>query len=210
MALPVSDLLSDQIFGLNGLINLANIAFLLAFAQLILRVLALVSDILIIPYYYFQHNPLWPPIFWALAFAIVNGAQIVALMSERRPVILSKKEEELHRVAFATVDRREFLKMASLARWIELPPGMLIFRKDQRISDAIILLSGEIDAVLDGKVIWVYRPGQLIGNVSAFSGLVSPVDVVTREPTRLAMWDMEQMVEFAASKPELRASFCIL
>jgi Popeye protein conserved region len=208
MAIPVRDLLTDQIFGLNGLINLANIAFLLAFALrdvLILRVLALVSDVLIIPYYYFQHKPLWPPIFWGLAFAIVNGAQIVALISERRPVILSKKEEELHRVAFATVDKREFLKMASLARWIELPPGMLIFRKDHRISDAVILLSGEIDAVLDSKVIWVYRPGQLIGNVSAYSGLVSPVDVVTRGQTRLAMWDMEQMAEFAANRPELRA-----
>src|ERR1700692_5115015 len=116
IAIPVRDLLTDQIFGLNGLINLANIAFILAFALrdvLILRVLALVSDILIIPYYYFQHNPLWPPIFWALAFAIVNGAQIVALMSERRPVILSKKEDELHRVAFASIDKSEFLQMAS-------------------------------------------------------------------------------------------------
>jgi hypothetical protein len=208
MAIPVRDLLTDQIFGLNGLINLANIAFLLAFSLrdiLILRVLALVSDVLIIPYYYFQHEPLWPPIFWGLAFAIVNGAQILVLISERHPVILSQKEEELHRMAFGSIDKREFLKMASLARWIELPPGMLIFKKDQRISDAIILLSGEIDAVLDGKVILVYRPGQLIGNVSAYSGLVSPVDVVTRERTRLAMWDMEQVIEFTANKPELRA-----
>jgi hypothetical protein len=210
MAIPVRDLLTDQIFGLNGLINLANIALLLAFALrdvLILRVLALASDVLIIPYYYFQHKPLWPPIFWGLAFVIVNGAQIVVLISERRPVILSKKEEELHRLAFASIDKREFLKMASLARWIELPPGMLIFKKDHRISDAVILLSGEIDAVLDGKVFWVYRPGQLIGNVSAYSGLVSPVDVVTRGRTRLAMWDMEQMAEFTANRPELRAKF---
>jgi hypothetical protein len=208
MAIPMRDLLTDEVFGLNGLINLANLSFLLAFALrdvLILRVLALVSDVLIIPYYYFQPEPLWPPIFWGLALIIVNGVQIVVLISERRPVIFSKKEEELHRVAFATVDKREFLKMASLARWIELPPGMLIFKKDQQISDAVILLSGEIDAVLDSKVIWVYRPGQLIGNVSAYSGLVSPVDVVTRGQTRLAMWDMEQMVQFTASKPELRA-----
>ena len=51
----------------------------------------------------------------------------------------------------------------------------------------------------------MYRPGQLIGNVSAYSGLVSPVDVVTRGRTRLAMWDMEQMAEFTANRPELRA-----
>src|ERR1700733_13803817 len=110
MAIPLEDLFTDQVFGLNGLINLANVAFLLAFALrdvLILRVLALVSDILIIPYYYFQHKPLWPPILWGLAFVIVNGAQIMVLISERRPVILSEKEEELHRVAFASIDKRE-------------------------------------------------------------------------------------------------------
>jgi len=41
--------------------------------------------------------------------------------------------------------------------------------------------------------------------VSAYSGLVSPMDVVARGPTKLATWDMEHMREFTESRPALRA-----
>jgi hypothetical protein len=204
------DFLSDQVFGLDGLINLANIALLLAFSVrgvLKLRILALASDVMTVPYYYFQHKPLWPPIFWSVAFIIVNGVRIVTLILERRPVVFSDREEELHRVAFGSVDKREFLKMVSLVRWVDLSPGELIVEKGQQISNAIILISGEIEAVLSGKTILAYRPGQLIGSVSAYSGLASPMDVMARGPARLAMWEMEHIREFTDDRPELRARF---
>jgi hypothetical protein len=208
MEVFLRNFLTEQLFGLNGLVNLSNFAFLLAFSVrdfLKLRVLSLASDVMILPYYYFQHEPLWPPIFWGMAFIIVNGVRIVTLVLDRRPVVLSGKEEELYRVAFGTIDKREFLKLASLAHWVDCAPGERIVQKGQQISDAIVLISGETEAVLRGTTILTYRPGQLIGNVSAYSGLVSPVDVVARAPARLAMWDLEHMREFTESRPDLRA-----
>jgi hypothetical protein len=76
MEVLLRDFLTDQIFGLNGLVNLANFAFLVAFSVrdvLKLRILSLAADVIVLPYYYFQHIPLWPPIFWGVAFIIVNG-----------------------------------------------------------------------------------------------------------------------------------------
>jgi hypothetical protein len=208
MEVLLRDFLADQLLGLNGLVNLANFAFLLALSVrnvLWLRILSLASDVLVLPYYYFQHEPLWPPIFWGVAFIIVNCIQIVILALDRRPVILSDREEELYHVAFGSIDKRDFLKLASLARWLEVSPGETIVKKGHHISEAIVLISGETEAVLDGKPALPYRPGQLIGNVSAYSGLVSPMDVVARSPARIAIWDMEQMREFTAKRPELRA-----
>ena len=49
----LGNFLDDQIFGLDGLINLANIALLLAFPVrrvLNLRILALASDVMTVPY----------------------------------------------------------------------------------------------------------------------------------------------------------------
>jgi CRP-like cAMP-binding protein len=129
----------------------------------------------------------------------------VTLTLERRPVILSDKEEELHRVAFGSIDKREFLKMANLARWIDFSPGEVIVKKGHQISDAIVLISGKAEGVLSGKTMVAFRPGQLIGNESAYSGLVSPMDIVARGPARLAKWDLEHMREFTGSRPELRA-----
>jgi hypothetical protein len=204
----LKEVLTDQIIGLNGLVNLANFAFLLAFSVrdvLKLRILSLASDVMILPHYYFRHEPLWPSIFWGVAFIVINGVRIVTLILERRPVILSDKEEELHRVAFASIDKRDFLRMASLARWVDFSPGEVIVKKGQQISEAIVLIAGDTEAVFSGKTNLEYRPGQLIGNVSAYSGLVSPMDVVARGHARLAMWDMEHMREFTERRPELRA-----
>jgi CRP-like cAMP-binding protein len=50
------------------------------------------------------------------------------------------------------------------------------------------------------------RPGQLIGDVSAYSGMASPADLVARGPVTLAKWDLPQMRELTASRPELRAN----
>jgi CRP-like cAMP-binding protein len=208
MEVLLRDFLTHQIFGLNGLVNLSNFAFLLAFSVrdvLKLRILSLASDVVILPYNYFQHEPLWPPIFWGVAFIIINGVRIVTLTLERRPVVLSDREEELHRLAFGCIDKRDFLKMASLARWVDVSPGEVILKKGQQISDAIVLISGQTEAVLNGKTILAFRPGQLIGNVNAYSGLANPADVLARGPTRLATWDLEHMREFTESRPELRA-----
>jgi hypothetical protein len=60
-------LMSDQVLGINGLINFSNIVFLVAFSVrdvLKLRILAIVGEGLTLPYYYFQDEKLWPPIVW--------------------------------------------------------------------------------------------------------------------------------------------------
>jgi len=97
------------------------------------------------------------------------------------------------------------LKLVALARWIDCSPGEVILRNGQQISDAIVLISGEIEAVLDGKTRIALRPGQLIGDSGAYSGLASPADVVARSQATLAVWDLRHLTEFTASRPALRA-----
>src|ERR1700692_3808145 len=112
---------ADQVFGIGGLINLSNIVFLVAYSVrdvLKLRILAIVGEGLTLPYYYFQGEKLWPPIVWGVAFMLVNAVRVVAIALERRPVVLTDKEEQLYRVAFSSVDKREFLRLVSLARWV--------------------------------------------------------------------------------------------
>ncbi len=109
-------LLENQVLGIDGWVNVSNIVFLVAFSTrdvLVLRILALVGEGLILPYYYLQAETLWQPIFWSLAFMAVNAARIVATVLERRPVILSEKEEQLYRVAFTARQVRSSSKKAS-------------------------------------------------------------------------------------------------
>ena len=203
------EFVADQVVGINGLINLSNIVFLVAFSGrdvLKLRILAIVGEGLTLPYYYFQDEKLWPPIFWGAAFMIVNAIRTVAIALERRPVVLSHKEEQLYHVAFSSVDKREFLRLVSLARWVDCSPGEVILKKGQQISEAVVVISGDLEAVLNGNSRLAIRAGQLVGDVSAYSGLASPADVVARGPGTLAKWDLRHVREFTASRPELRAN----
>jgi CRP-like cAMP-binding protein len=199
---------ADQVLGINGLVNLSNIVFLVAFSLrdlLMLRILPFVGEGVILPYYYFQNEKLWPPIFWSAAFMMVNAVRIVAVILERRPVILSGREEQLYRVAFSSIDKREFLRLVCLVRWVDCSPGEVILAKGQLISHAIVVISGEIEAVLSSETRIVLRPGQLVGTVAADCGLASLVEFVVRGPASLAKWDLRQLTEFTASRPLLRA-----
>jgi hypothetical protein len=200
---------ADQIFGIDGLVTVSNVVFLVAFSGrdvLKLRLLSIVGEAVILPYYYFQNVSLWPPIFWSAAFMVVNAVRIVAIALERRPVVLNDKEEKLHRAAFSSIDKREFLRLASLVRWVDCSAGEVILEKGQQASEAIVLISGDLEAILGGKTRVALRPGQLIGDVSAYSGLASPMDIVARGPGTLAKWDLRHLREFTASRPELRAN----
>jgi Popeye protein conserved region len=120
------EFVADQVLGIGGLINLSNIVFLVAYSVrdvLKRRILAIVGEALTLPYYYLQNELLWPPIFWAVAFMILNSVRVVATILERRPIVLSDKEEQLYRVAFSPIDKREFLRLVRLARWVDCSPG---------------------------------------------------------------------------------------
>jgi len=155
------EFMSDQVLGISGLINLSNIVFLVAFSVrdvLKLRILAIVGEGLTLPYYYFQDEKLWSPIFWGAAFMIVNAIRIVAIALERRPVVLSDREEKLYRVAFSSIDKREFLKLVSLARWIDCSPGEVILKKDQHISEAIVVIAGTSKPFSAATLEWRFDP----------------------------------------------------
>lgn len=129
---------------------------------------------------------------------------------ERRPVVLSEREERLYRLAFTSVDKKEFLKLINLGRWVDCLPGHLILEKDRPISDVTVLISGDVEAIFASGTRMAFRPGQLIGDVSVYSGLASPVDVVARSYGTLVKWDWRQLVEFMASRPALRAKLLTL
>jgi hypothetical protein len=62
-----------------------------------------------------------------------------------------------------------------------------------------------MEAILGSKSRMALRPGQLVGDGSAYSGLTSPVDIVARSRASLAKWDLRHLTEFTASRPVLRA-----
>jgi len=201
------DFLRHEFLGLNGIVNLSNLVFIAALSVrgvLPLRLLAITSSFIILPYYYFQQDPLWPPLFWNSVSILINSTRVVQLLLERRPVVLAEREATLYRLAFTSLDKREFLRLASLARWAVCLAGEVLLKEGHVADEAIVLISGEAEARLNGKVILRYRPGELIGDANTYSGTPVPVDVVACTPLCLVKWDIARLRAYLESRPQLR------
>ena len=47
-----------------------------------------------------------------------------------------------------SIDKREFLRLVSLARWVDCPPGEVTLGDEQQISEAIGVIAGDLEAIL--------------------------------------------------------------
>jgi len=204
----MNEFIINQLFGLNGLVNLSNLAFLLAFSVrdvLYLRLLSVLAYLVILPYYYLQTETLWTPIVWGLAFISVNLVRIILLMLERRAVVLSDEEEKLYQLVFSSMGKRDYLKLLSLAEWVDCEAGEQVAEKGKALSSVMIMFSGQLEAVLNDKDRIQFHPGELIGTLEVYGGLPNPVDIFVREPSRVVQWSASRVREFTASRPELRS-----
>jgi O-antigen/teichoic acid export membrane protein len=65
-----------------------------------LRLFALASSLIAIPYFFLQPTPLWAAVGWSTLFVAINLFQSWRLFIERRPVKLTPEEEDVRRLAF--------------------------------------------------------------------------------------------------------------
>jgi hypothetical protein len=82
---------------LDYFIHAANILLLAAYSVrdiLWLRLFAVASSTIAIPYFLFQPTPLWAAFGWSVLFTGINVYQSWRLFRKRRPVQLSAEEEE--------------------------------------------------------------------------------------------------------------------
>jgi Popeye protein conserved region len=90
-------------FNIDYCIHAANILLLAAYSVrdiLWLRLFAVASSLIAIPYFIFQPTPLWAAFSWSVLFTGINLFQAGRLFQERRPVKLTSEEEEVRQLAF--------------------------------------------------------------------------------------------------------------
>jgi len=175
---------TGQILGLDGLINLSKIIFLAAYSTrdvLKLRVLAFVGEAVSLPYFYFQPESCGHRSFGAWPSWSSRGPHR-ATACERRPAVLSEKEEKLYPRRIPIHRSARVPEAGQPRRMGRLPAGDIILQKGKQAIDAFVIVSGDFDAVFSGETTIALGPGQLVGSASAYSGLASQADVVARGP----------------------------
>ena len=191
----------------NAFINAANILMLLAYTVrdiLWLRLLAVSSSLIAIPYFALQPTPQRVPIGWSVIFAGINLFQSWRLFLERRPVKLTGEEEEVRRLAFPDLSPRKVLQILSIGFWSSVGPGERLLESGRRADATSLIIRGKVQVSKEGRVLGELGAGDVVGSALLLSGAVADVDAVAVEPVRNVRWLTGTLERYLHANPDTR------
>lgn len=196
-------------FGLDILVSLGNVAYLISYSVrdiLWLRILSTVGGLLLMSYYALQPTPLWVPFAWGAAFQAVNGYWIVKLLLERRPVHFSDEERRIYRTALRNMSERDAFKLFRCGTWSTAAAGTNLLTQGQAERTLSLIVQGNVSLKDDGRVIDTLGDGRFLGATAFLSRggeVASPVTVTTTVPTRIVAWPLAVLEAQFASDADL-------
>lgn len=194
-------------FNPNYFIHGANILLFVAYSVhdiLWLRLLAVASALMAIPYFILQPTPLWTPLAWSAVFAAINMFQSWRLFLERRPIKLTAEEEEVRSLAFRTLPSRKVLQVLSIGSWTTMNAGEHLIEYDKPAQAVSLIVRGKVRVTAHERVLGELVPGNLVGSALLFSGVPADVDAVAAEPVRAVRWEIGTLDRYLNANPETR------
>src|SRR5262249_52545760 len=191
----------------NYFLHAANILLLVAYSVrdiLWLRLFAVASALIAIPYFLLQREPLWVPIAWSFIFAAINLFQSWRLFMERRPVKLTSEEEEVRRLAFEDLPPRKVLQVLSVGSWTRSESGERLMEQGKRPDAISLIVRGTVRVARNENVLGDLGAGNLVGSALLLSGAPAEVDAVANGPVRSMRWDVETLNRYLTANPEVR------
>lgn len=194
-------------FNPNYFLHAANVLLLVAYSVrdiLWLRVFAVASALIAIPYFVLQPVPLWVPIAWSSVFAAINLFQSWRLFVERRPVKLTPEEEEVRRLAFEDLPPRKVLQVLSVGSWTTVATGERMLERGKCPEAISLIVRGTVRVARNEGVFGDLVAGNLVGSALQLSGAPAEVDAVAIEPVRAMRWEVETLQRYLTANPEVR------
>ena len=191
----------------NAFIHTANIMLLVAYSVtdvLWLRVFAVASSVISLPYFVLQPTPQRAPIAWTVVFAVINSVQAYRLFLERRPVRLTDEEEEIRRLAFPDLAPRKFLEVLGIGSLDSVPAGERMLVSGNPAESLWLIVRGEVTVTRHSRVLGVLGAGDLVGSALLMNGVTADVDAVALAPVRCVRWHPETLERYLNAHPETR------
>jgi len=153
-------------FSLDYLIDLSSLLTVASFSVrgiLPLRLLAVASQIIAIPYFVLQAAPLWTPAAWTVLFLAINLYHVTRILLERRPIKFTAEEQRLYDLTFQSLEPRDFLKLVKFGEWKTAGQGDVFLTRGEPITHIAVPIAGTVTAGQGEAVVAQLGPGELIG-----------------------------------------------
>jgi CRP-like cAMP-binding protein len=192
---------------LNYFLHIANVILLIGYSVrdiLWLRLLAVASNLIAIPFFALQTTPLHTPIIWCALFAAINLFQSIRLVAERRVIQLTPEEERVRRLAFPDLPPRKVLELLGLGVWTAKRTGERLIESGKSLETISLVVQGKVRIARGERILGDLVPGNFVGSALLMSGVRSDVDAVAIEPVRALSWQVTTLESYLNINPETR------
>jgi Cyclic nucleotide-binding domain/Popeye protein conserved region len=185
-------------------IHAANVLLLAAYSIrdiLWLRLFAVASALVAIPYFLLQPTPLWAPLAWSVMFAGINSYQSWRLHLERRPVKLTPEEEEVRRLVFRDLPPRKVLQVLSIGSWATAETGERLIERGKSVEAISLIVRGKVRVTRDERILGELVAGNLVGSALLLTGAPADADATVVEPVRAMRWEVGTLERYLSANP---------
>ncbi len=141
-----------------------------------------------------------PMALWNGLFLLINLYHVVKIITNRRPVVLPDDLKRIHEEIFSMMSARDFLYFWHLGRLGQIDGGMLI-QVNQRQEEVLLLLSGTVKVIKDGKVVARLSRGSFLGEMSFLTGELTSADVEAEGAVRYLAWNQQKLRDLQSLNP---------
>jgi hypothetical protein len=172
-----------------------------------LRVLSVVASVAGIGYNYFgPATPLWLVIYWNIFFLAINLGQIFLILRERHGVEFSEAEKEIYETIFYGFAPFEFMKLLRIGEWKNAEPGEILAVQDKEVDSVMLIYNGLAEVEINGEKVAELKDGNLVGEMSYFTGGLATATVRVLQPTRYLFWKKAAMDALSQRNPSMQAT----
>jgi Popeye protein conserved region len=185
----------------------ANILLLVAYTVrdiFWLRVFALASSLIAMPYFALQPTPLWEALSWSAVFAAINLFQSWRLFVERRPVKLTAEEQHVRQLIFRDLPPRKFLQVLSIGAWTTVQTGEKLLERGKSAEALSLIVRGSVRVTRDQRLLGELVPADIVGSALILTGASADVDAVAVEQVRSVRWEVGPLNRYLAGNLETR------
>lgn len=189
-------------------INLSYLMFLVGFALkdiLWLRIVIIIAaSVDIVGRMWLAPEPLYSDVIWCAFDVVVNGYQLAMILKERRGLLFTEKEKQLHAMAFPQVPWLQFKRLLSIAVWKQVDAQTLLTQQNSDVPSLLLIFQGSAVVEIDGAVVNHIANGNFVGEMSFLSGKPATADVRADAHTELILWDKSQLIDLMKKDEILR------
>ena len=197
-------------FSLDYLIELSSLLTVASFSvrgMLPLRMLAVASQIIAIPYFVLQAAPLWTPAAWTVLFLAINLYHVTRILLERRPIKFTAEEQRLYDLTFQSLEPRDFLKLVKFGEWKTAGQGDQFLTSGEPITHIAVPIAGTLTTRQGEEAVGQLGPGELIGAGIGLTGQPAAFDAEFAEDAHYMCWPVADIQTILGNNPELANKF---